>query len=195
MYPFLASVLNLPPHIRTRLGPSSMLCLAPGVYKKGESVDVDCILDIIVDELVFLDEIGVRVYDSFRHEYFICHARLVFYMSDYRGLQKLTKLPGAPAAQPCPRCWLSGFKYAVRGKVLYPLYGCRLPPDHPLRHKVQRLNRGDTRAAAFPSRERSDVEIVMGARAPLPDQNAHIPAGETVTWQGKMRDMKGSLCN
>ena len=62
MYPFLASVLNLPPHVRTRLGPSSMLCLAPGVYKKGESVDVDCILDIIVDEMLFFDEVGFTVH-------------------------------------------------------------------------------------------------------------------------------------
>ncbi|GIL86613.1 hypothetical protein Vretifemale_14883 [Volvox reticuliferus] len=174
MYPFLASILNMSPHIRTRLGPSTLLCLVPGVYNKGESVNVDCILDIFVDEMLFLDTIGVDVYDAFKQESFICHARLVFFMSDYRGLQKLTRLPGTPAVMPCPRCWLAGYKYNVRGKMLYPSYGCRLPPGHHLRQKAMKLNRGNLRAMDMPARERSDLEVITGARAPMPDQ--HTPA-------------------
>ncbi|GIM16441.1 hypothetical protein Vretimale_19074 [Volvox reticuliferus] len=174
MYPFLASILNMSPHIRTRLGPSTLLCLVPGVYNKGESVNVDCILDIFVDEMLFLDTIGVDLYDAFKQESFICHARLVFFMSDYRGLQKLTRLPGTPAVMPCPRCWLAGYKYNVRGKMLYPSYGCRLPPRHHLRQKAMKLNRGNLRAMDMPARERSDLEVITGARAPMPDQ--HTPA-------------------
>ena len=177
MYPFLASVINLPPHIRTRLGPSSLLCLAPGTYAKGETVDVDCVLDIFVDEMLYLNEHGWQVFDAYRQETFTCYARLVFYMSDYRGLQKLTKLPGAPALMPCPRCWINGFKFAAKGKTIYPMYGCQLPPEHTLRRKAERLNRGDVRSAFFPPRAQSDVEVVTGAPIPLPDEDADVLRG------------------
>ncbi|GIL89954.1 hypothetical protein Vretifemale_17694 [Volvox reticuliferus] len=99
------------------------------------------------------------------------HVGLSLYFDPF---QKLTRLPGTPAVMPCPRCWLAGYKYNVRGKMLYPSYGCRLPPGHHLRQKAMKLNRGNLRAMDMPARERSDLEVITGARAPMPDQ--HTPA-------------------
>lgn len=59
----VAAVLNLPPWARTKMASSLLAFIAPGPH---EPKDLQSILDILTDELVFLHEIGFHAMDSSR---------------------------------------------------------------------------------------------------------------------------------
>lgn len=58
------SVLNLPPWIRNTLKASQLTMVIPG---PSEPKDCQPYLDILTDELLFLYEVGVKVWDASRY--------------------------------------------------------------------------------------------------------------------------------
>lgn len=104
---------NLPPHIRQKLGPATVLCIMPSTAEDGSNIDPGYALEIIIDQLLVMYNPGFPVLDASTGEIILIRAKLFTLASDYRGLQKVLKLKGSPALYACFFCWLKGFKLAA----------------------------------------------------------------------------------
>lgn len=77
-WPLMVVCFNYPPWLRHTLGVASALGFIPGHRDtKDAKLQLTCYLEIFVDELEYMDKIGVLVYDAFRRETFRCHVKLV----------------------------------------------------------------------------------------------------------------------
>jgi hypothetical protein len=58
-------------------------------------------MEILHDELRFLQEHGEVIYDAASGTSFNCHAHLLTAISDYRGLEAFLSVGGSPAKYAC----------------------------------------------------------------------------------------------
>jgi hypothetical protein len=64
MWPVIATLYNLPPSIRYKLGVTHFFTIVPGRREKTHKLNLDHILDLVTDELKFLYDYGVWVEDA-----------------------------------------------------------------------------------------------------------------------------------
>jgi hypothetical protein len=131
IWPLVATCYNFPPWTRYILGMTTVLGVVPGSRLEVRQFDLQPFLQIVVDEVHFLDKVGQEVYDSHKKEFFTCHVKLVQALSDIRGIDKLLALTSSPSMHPCFFCWIKGFHNG--SKMIYPGHYTMLPPKHPLR--------------------------------------------------------------
>jgi hypothetical protein len=140
-WPLVITCYNFPPWARYLLGMTTLLGVVPGSRLDGSKLNLQPFLQILVDEILFIDTVGLEVYDKHKGEYFTCHVKLVQSLSDMRGIDKLLDLTSVPATYPCFFCWIKGFKAGgQRGKMIYPGHYTMLPEGHPLRAVLAKLN-------------------------------------------------------
>lgn len=155
--PVLLVNMNVPPHLRYRLGLGChFLCFDMGDAYKEEGLvrdASDSLLQLVVDELNYLDRVGFTVEDSSRKDERVqLHAKLLLVLSDLRGLQSLLKCGGTPSKCGCLKCWFASIGKADRiGKTIYNGHYVLLPQGHPLRAPLSELH-------SIPKRERNQNE-------------------------------------
>lgn len=122
--PSLVYILNLPPWARQKMFLAHVLGIGPGSRKRDVAPLPAGIkkthrhkFEIFADELNYLDTYGTRVVDSRTGVPFLCRARLVNCVSDFRGMEDLVGISGSPSTNGCLSCWIRGQK--VGGKMLY----------------------------------------------------------------------------
>lgn len=111
--------------------------------------------------------------------------RVAAILSDYRGLQELTRMKGTPAHFPCFKCWIPGF-LAGAGKRIFPNHYTFLPLDHPMRSTafglcdMHNFAGQDRDGRECPCRHRSFTELVKNTEFPLGDS---LVQGEPSCWR------------
>jgi hypothetical protein len=97
-------------------------------------------------------------------------------ISDIRGLDKILKVPSAPAYFGCHFCWIHGFKACK--KTTYCGHHTSLPATHPLRQELADLLA--KKVAATPTK---DVNLPLEASSslvPAPRTSQHLQEGEII---------------
>ena len=136
VWPLVVTPYNLPPHLRYRLGVTTVLGIIWGKRSKKVKFDIQPYLDILVDELKYLNEVGWSVLDIHTKSKFTCRVRVIQVLSDLRGLEKVFDVPATPGRHACLWCWVKGYKACTpghQGKTIYPTALRVLPKDHALR--------------------------------------------------------------
>ena len=144
----------------------------PGTRDKQNSIRLEPFLELLADELTSLSVNGVTVYDSFAKEPINVRAFLLTIGGDYRGIEEILRIRGAPhALHACYRCWLK----AVKGprKNLYGGAFRYLHMDDSTRALLCKLNNPEKTAnghetAAAP---RTQLELAGMCTAPPADKS------------------------
>ena len=144
--PFLLVNLNVPIHLRYRLGIGCHFVwfdMGDGFKEEGLVRDpTESLLNLVVDQLDFLDRVGFTVIDAHTGEENVhLHTKLLLVVSDLRGLQSLLDCGGSPCTYGCLKCWLKSIGQANRvGKMVYNGHFVLLPQGHPLRAPLSQLH-------------------------------------------------------
>lgn len=107
--------------------------------------------------------------------------RLAAVLSDYRGLQELTRMKGSPSHWACFKCWISGFM-AGAGKRLYTLHYTFLPLGHFMRSvsfglfRKHNLSKQKRTGKELPPRRRTLIELMFNII--VPPSLVRLVAGE-----------------
>lgn len=116
--PIGVRILNLPPHLRNRVGVGCHFFTLDYGSTKGRTHlqqdkrtrnSIDSLMEMVVDELDWLCRVGVKVQDASKGlnaEEETLYVKLVFVLSDLRGLQDMMKCSVTPAYYGCLKCWL-----------------------------------------------------------------------------------------
>jgi hypothetical protein len=106
---------------RCMLGLTTIAGISPG-HRKRDNVDfsLDPYMDVVADELVALYQRGWEVLDACTGTTFTCCVKVLRWLSDYRGLQKLFHFKGAPSPFACFQCYTKGFCLPGSPKAIYP---------------------------------------------------------------------------
>lgn len=200
--PATGIVNNLPPEIRQKKGFVHLFGIGPGSGKNYDNAppfppDVEKTdrwkWQIIVDELLYLDAVGIEVKDAYatlnnqiegeevEDVVFRCRVRITNVVSDFRGMEEVLGISGTPSYYGCLICWWYGFR--VGGKTLYCGHRKLLPPGDRLRHILEKMHippppagpedptekadRTDTSVQDLPVCLRSHKELVQCEREPL----------------------------
>jgi len=162
IWPIVVTTYNLPPTMRYLIGPLSLVSILPGKHSKNVKMDIQPVLNLLTDELVFLDKVGWFVNDASRKDSFVCRIRLVHLISDLRGLEKVLDQPPVPAKHACLKCWVTGHRIPG-GKTIYPgivreLNNGSLMKDKLLSRAVVPGKYVSPHAGPFPRKTKSDLE-------------------------------------
>lgn len=141
--------MNLRPGNRHRPGVGiHMLAIIPSKAELGRRGDTQklvqdpytSLLEVVVDEINFINVRGLPVYDAFTGQHFNVRVKLVLMLSDLKGHQALLRYGGLGcilcSKRPSQKC--NG-----RGKNLFTNTYMQLPDGDPLRHACSKLH--DTR--------------------------------------------------
>ncbi|GLT26725.1 hypothetical protein SLA2020_017710 [Shorea laevis] len=85
-WPVFVSVYNLPPTMCMKQEYVFLSLIIQGPQSPGKNIDV--MLQPLIDDLKQLWYSGVQTYDSFRHQYFLMRAPLMWTISDLPGRNK-----------------------------------------------------------------------------------------------------------
>ena len=91
------TMLNLPKSVRHLLSNIMLVCVIPG--SSAGNIKLDAYLEVLVDELIDLS--GVEMFDGFKKEMFEFKVKLLNYVLDYPGLNKLFAASGANELRRC----------------------------------------------------------------------------------------------
>jgi Transposase family tnp2 len=141
IWPIFFTPYNVPQSLRYKMGITTLLGIVRGKRDKKADQDLYYVLEIVRDELNYLDVFGHEVWDAATNTTFTLRIKLIQLISDYRGLGKLVNMPLSPAVYACLFCWLEGFK--IQGKTIYEGSWRSLPAGHWLREICCRLNVSD----------------------------------------------------
>lgn len=195
--PLLLFTFNDPAHTRMRIGQATVLCLIPGTAEDGCEINPQGMLRVVVDELQFVYDQGLVVHDAHaaacsrrrqlgavgmvsdervRQDASIeVHAKLLAFISDYRGLIKFMSIPGSPAYHCCLKCWKQGYRIGSGKKVKTVYTGdmCMLCLDDPFRQEMTSVHTAVNGGQPWPvdvlpPRRRTAFELRYGARRPWP---------------------------
>lgn len=108
------------------------------------------------------------------------HVRLGALLSDYKGLQEVTRMLGTPTIYGCFKCWHGGF-WACRGKRIWCNHYARLPAGHVHRARLSSYHNPGVAPPPRTSREapprlRTRTELIRNVRHPI--EPAPLIAGE-----------------
>lgn len=136
--PSLAYFLNIPAWCRQEMFLAHVCGIGPGSRKRFVAPLPPQITKthrhkfaIFADELNYLDTYGTRVIDSRDGKPFLCRARLVNCVADFRGMEDLIGINGSPSTCGCLVCWLRG--QSCGKKMLYCGHRKFLERNDPLR--------------------------------------------------------------
>ena len=105
MWPLTLTMLNLPKRVRHLFTNIMLVGTIPG--QKGDtSLKIDPYMEVLVDELLELS--GSPMYDGFLKEQFNFKFKILNYVLDYSGLNKLFSASGANALKCCLWCDVKG---------------------------------------------------------------------------------------
>ena len=105
MWPVMLTVLNFPKRVRNLFENMLLVGIIPGNNGR-EPKKVDPYLELVVDELLKLS--GSQFYDAFRKAPFTFKVKILNYVLDYPGLNKVFSAVGANALQGCMWCEIRG---------------------------------------------------------------------------------------
>lgn len=105
MWPVMLTVLNFPKRLRNVFENMLLVGIIPGNGGR-EPKKVDPYLELVVDELLKLS--GSQFYDAFRKAPFTFKVKILNYVLDYPGLNKVFSAVGANALQGCMWCEIRG---------------------------------------------------------------------------------------
>ena len=112
---------------------TTIIGLIPGSSRRDVKLKLGSFLQLIRDDFASCRD-GVSVFDAHKQEHFDCKLQLLCAATDYRGLEDLYNIRGAPTAPcACLRCWHTGVR-APTGqgigsvKTLYANHYTFLPP-------------------------------------------------------------------
>jgi hypothetical protein len=123
-WPFVITLINLPPWMRRLLPLTNLLTVVPGT-REGK-ISLRCVKEIIADEFGVLGKIGTKVKDASKplgQQDLIAFADCTHLNSDSRGFEKLLGTKCVPGRHACLQCWQSGHKIGTQGaagKTIYP---------------------------------------------------------------------------
>lgn len=93
MWPIFLVPLNLPHHVRMKVGSMLLTGIIPGPK---EPNDLDPYMDIVVDDIMDLSKL--TVFDAFKNEYFQPQANILLHILDYPGQNKVFRDQGTAKA-------------------------------------------------------------------------------------------------
>lgn len=101
-------------------------------------------------------------------------------LSDYKGLQEVTRMLGTPTIYGCFKCWHGGF-WACRGKRIWCNHYAQLPAGHVHRARLSSYHNPGVAPPPRTSREgpprlRTRTELIRKVRHPI--EPAPLIAGE-----------------
>lgn len=156
--PATAIVNNLPPDIRQKGGFVHLFGIGPGSGKNYDNAPpmppgVEKTdrhkWQIIVDEMLYLDAVGIEVKDAYatlnnsvdgevgEDVTFQCRVRISNVVADFRGMEEVLGISGTPSYHGCLICWWHGFR--VGGKTLYCQHRKLLPHGDKLRRILEKM--------------------------------------------------------
>lgn len=138
IWPIMASILNLPPHLRTKSEAMLLLGVVPGPKAPK---NINLYLQCLSHELAAYGETGFWVYDAFVDEDFELRFKVIRLVADYPGSSKILCLKGSGAIHGCHHCHVEGSKDGLEATV-YGNYRLWLPDNHAWRER-----------GVFPTRE------------------------------------------
>jgi hypothetical protein len=129
-WPFMITILNLPPTYRNRLG-IGMHLLSIFTGKAGSTTESFLLNDLIVQELILLERgITVNVKDT---SYFI-QCRMILTILDTIAVQDFLKIQTVGSYSGCGFCNAgTGVRRSILSKITYPGHRRILPMNHVLR--------------------------------------------------------------
>jgi len=133
IWPIAITAYNLPPTKRYLIGPTSILGILPGKNDRDIKMNIQPFIQLIADELKFLNNEGWKVHDAHRGDDFVCKVRLIHVVSDLRGLEKVFDQPPVPSKYACMKCFVQGVRIP-QGKTIYPGIARCLSDQSPLRN-------------------------------------------------------------
>jgi len=105
MWPVMLTVLHFPKHLRNLFENMLLVGIIPG-NGGHEPKKVDPYLELVVDEILKLS--GSQFYDAFRKSPFMLKVKILNYVLDFLGLNKVFSAVGANALQGCMWCEIRG---------------------------------------------------------------------------------------
>jgi Transposase family tnp2 len=132
--PIYVFTYNDQPSARHSLGHSTVVAIERDTPDEDGTMDPNSLMEVLIDELDVLYKHGIMVWDAHKKEWFRFRAKLLSFISDYRGLQKYLHIGGSPGYYGCFKCWLHGVH--LGGKMVYPGHASYLPKGHPMREKL-----------------------------------------------------------
>ena len=157
-WPIMLSVLNFPPHLRTR---PDLMILAGFIPGPRAPQNINLYLGILTSEIVVYGEPGVYVFDSFKQEDFLLKFFLMQLVADFPAASKVLCMKGSGALHACHQCSVKGTKL-FREATTYGDYRRWLPDDHEWRLDTVTFSSVERRQAP---REITEKEIRMFAEA------------------------------
>ena len=142
--------------------------ILPGTRKKdeGQRPRVGCVLQLLSNELASLSQYGVDVLDAHTNTVINVRAVLLTTGADYRGLEDMLRLTGAPRVRHgCYKCWTEGSKGIH--KFIYPGAWTWLEGDDPLRRPASRLNAIENSTGQQKARLPSEVRPTLRTKTEL----------------------------
>ncbi|GKV44641.1 hypothetical protein SLEP1_g51803 [Rubroshorea leprosula] len=151
-WPVFVSVYNLPPTMCMKQEYVFLSLIIQGLQSPGQNIDV--MSRPLIDDLKQLWYSGVQTYDSFRRQYFLMRAALMWTISDLLGYGMLSRW-STHGKLTCPYCMenLKAFWLEHGQKTSFFYYHRQfLPPDHPFRRNKNDFMKGRTENGTMPKR-------------------------------------------
>jgi hypothetical protein len=151
-WPLMLSVLNFPPHLRTRPDMLILLGLIPGPRTpKNINIYITC----FSNELLAYGELGISTYDAFKREHFLLKFLVLQLIADYPAASKVLCMKGSGAIRGCHHCTVLGVKEG-RQATTYGDYRRWLPMDHDWRRDTGMFG---SEQREGPPRPRTNAEV------------------------------------
>lgn len=156
MTPIMLTILNLPRHMRNAFGNILLAGIIKGNKNRSEA-NTDCYVEILVDELLFLNGFG-KVYSAYDKAPVEVKLKLLIYVLDYPGLSKLFHQQGSGSMSGCHWCSIRGIHCKHLQKVIYLGNRSYLERDNPLRQDSVHFYPHCTDVSSKPKARSSKIE-------------------------------------
>ncbi|GLT99835.1 hypothetical protein SLE2022_172480 [Rubroshorea leprosula] len=155
-WPVFVSVYNLPPTICMKQEYVFLSLIIQGPQSPGKNIDV--MLRPLIDDLKQLWYSRIQTYDSFRHQYFLMRAALMWTISDLPGYGMLSGW-STHGKLTCPYCMENSKAFWLEHGRKTSFFDCHrqfLPLNHPFRRNKNDFIKGRTENGTMPERLSGD---------------------------------------
>lgn len=140
----MLTLLNVPGHLRNCFGHINLVGIIPG-NGKAEALNLNPYLEILVDELLFLS--GCTMYSAYNKAPVSVKVKLLLYVLDYPGLNKVYHQHGSGSLSGCHWCHVIGTKCVHLDKVVYLSNRAYLDKADPIREdKIHFVDKTEDRS-------------------------------------------------
>ncbi|GKV02853.1 hypothetical protein SLEP1_g15237 [Rubroshorea leprosula] len=155
-WPIFVLVYNLPPTMCMKQEYVFLSLIIQGPQSPGKNIDV--MLRPLIDDLKQLWYSRVQTYDSFRRQYFLIKAALMWTISDLPGYGMLSGW-STHGKLACPYCMENSKAFWLEHGRKTSFFDCHrqfLPPDHPFRSNKNHFIKGRSENGTMPERLSGD---------------------------------------